>query len=83
MTAPAIAELSLRYDMPLIPGRVMRTKGCHFKGTVYPPLDFEKTGDKEKDMLAIMTQVNALLESWIRENPEQWFWVHKRWPKET
>ena len=80
MTAPAIAEFALRYDMPLIPARVIRTQGAHFKATIYPPLTCKKTGDTEKDVLTIMTTVNATLESWIRENPEQWFWVHKRWP---
>jgi Kdo2-lipid IVA lauroyltransferase/acyltransferase len=80
MTAPAIATLALRYDLPIIPVRVVRTKGVHFKANVYPPLVFKKTGDDEKDTLAIMMQVNTLLESWIRETPEQWFWVHKRWP---
>ena len=80
MTAPAIAELALRYDMPIIPARVMRTHGCHFEATAYPPLVYEKTGDTARDTLAIMTQINALLESWIREYPAQWFWVHKRWP---
>jgi KDO2-lipid IV(A) lauroyltransferase len=27
-----------------------------------------------------LTQVNAILESWIRDRPEQWLWVHRRWP---
>jgi len=81
MTAPAIAELALRYDLPLIPGRVIRTKGAHFKAHVYPALTYEKTGNEENDALAIMKKVNLLLESWIRETPEQWFWVHKRWPQ--
>jgi KDO2-lipid IV(A) lauroyltransferase len=27
-----------------------------------------------------MRTVNATLEGWIRERPEQWFWVHSRWP---
>ena len=80
MTAPAIAELALRYDMPLIPSIVFRTKGCHFAAKIYPPLVYEKTGDTQKDVLAIMTLVNKQLESWIREKPAQWFWVHKRWP---
>ncbi|MDE3060139.1 MAG: lauroyl acyltransferase [Pseudomonadota bacterium] len=82
MTAPAIAEFALRYGMPLIPVRVVRVRGCHFEAFVYPPLHYEKTGDEARDVLAIMTQINALLESWIREHPEQWFWVHKRWPRD-
>jgi KDO2-lipid IV(A) lauroyltransferase len=81
MTAPAIAEFALRYNMPLIPARAIRTKGCHFEATVYPPLQYEKTGDHEKDVLNIMTKINATLEGWIREYPSQWFWVHRRWPK--
>lgn len=80
MTAPAIAELSLRYGMPIIPARIMRTRGAHFAATIYPPLAYEKTGDEAHDTLAMMTAINAMLEGWIREYPEQWFWVHKRWP---
>jgi KDO2-lipid IV(A) lauroyltransferase len=83
MTAPAIAEFALRYNMPIVPARVIRTQGSHFAATIYPPLVFEKTGDQQKDVLAIMTQINQTLESWISEHPEQWFWVHKRWPKDV
>ncbi len=81
MTAPALAEFALRYDLPLIPVRVVRKGGAHFNAEVLPALHYEKTGDHEKDVLAIMTKVNEIIESWVREYPEQWFWVHKRWPK--
>jgi len=83
MTATAIAELSLRFNLPIIPAHVVRTKGAHFKGYVSPPLAYEKTGDKEKDVRTIMLAINRIIEGWIREHPEQWFWVHKRWPKEA
>jgi len=81
MTAPAIAQLALHYDLPIIPARVVRMKGANFEISVYPPLAYEKTGDADKDMLTIMTAINTMLEGWIRERPEQWFWVHKRWPR--
>jgi len=81
MTAPAIAELALRYDIPIVPARCMRTKGAHFEATIYPALTIEKTGDHARDVLALMTEINAMLERWIRETPAQWFWVHQRWPK--
>ncbi|MDX1974666.1 MAG: lipid A biosynthesis lauroyl acyltransferase [Rickettsiales bacterium] len=80
MTAPAIAQLALRHDLPIIPTRVIRKKGVAFDAIIYPALTIEKTGDNQKDTLAIMTQINAILESWVREYPEQWFWVHNRWP---
>lgn len=81
MTAPAIAEFALRYNLPILSTHAVRKKGCYFEVIVGPPLTFEKTGDQERDVLAIMTQINIAIESWIREHPEQWFWVHKRWPK--
>jgi KDO2-lipid IV(A) lauroyltransferase len=61
----------------------MRTGGAHFTLEVFPALQAERTGDHEKDILAIMTAVNATVESWVRQYPEQWFWVHKRWPKDA
>jgi KDO2-lipid IV(A) lauroyltransferase len=82
MTAPAIAHLALRYDMPILPARVLRTKGCHFKSTLYPPIPLPKTGNTEEDARAIMAAINKMFEEWIREHPEQWFWVHRRWAKE-
>ncbi|MEZ5690121.1 MAG: lipid A biosynthesis lauroyl acyltransferase [Rickettsiales bacterium] len=82
MTAPAIAELALRYNAPIIPARAIRMGGANFEVTIYKPIEYNKTGDKEKDARNIMLKINETLEEWIREYPEQWFWVHKRWPKE-
>jgi KDO2-lipid IV(A) lauroyltransferase len=80
MTAPAIAQVALRYDLPILPAYVLRKSGAHFEAHMFPALQYEKTGDAEKDTLAIMTSINAMIESWIRNHPQQWFWVHKRWP---
>lgn len=77
MTAPAIAQLAIRYDAPIIPARVIRTKGANFEVVIYPALEFAKTDTDTQ----IMTQINTILESWIKEKTEQWFWVHKRWKK--
>lgn len=82
MTAPAVAQFAMRFGMPIIPARVVRTQGCHFRATIYPPLSLPNTGDAEADTRAILTAINAMLEQWIREHPEQWFWVHRRWEKE-
>lgn len=80
MTAPAMAQLALKFDIPLIPISVARQKGANFRVTVYPPLEMPNTGERAADVRAIMSQVNGLLESWIRENPAQWLWLHRRWP---
>jgi len=81
MTAPALATLALHFDCAILPTRVERLAGARFRLTLYPPLDAPRTGDRDADVLAIMTAVNQTLEAWIRARPEQWFWVHNRWPE--
>jgi Kdo2-lipid IVA lauroyltransferase/acyltransferase len=80
MTAPALALLALRFDCAVLPARVERLEGAHFRLTLYPPLELPRSGDRDADVAALMTAVNATLEGWISERPEQWFWVHSRWP---
>lgn len=82
MTAPALAELALRFRCPVAPARVDRIAGARFRITVLPPRRFAETGDRIADVQRAMTQVNALIEGWIRERPEQWFWLHRRWGKD-
>ncbi len=82
MTAPAPAELALRFQVPLVPVRAERLDGARFRVTVYPPMTLRDTGDRAADVLDAMTRINALFEDWIRERPEQWLWLHRRWPKD-
>jgi Kdo2-lipid IVA lauroyltransferase/acyltransferase len=80
MTAPALAVLALRFDCDAIPARVERLPGARFRLTVYPPLPLPRSGDHHADVAMLMTRVNQTLEAWIRDRPEQWFWLHRRWP---
>jgi KDO2-lipid IV(A) lauroyltransferase len=80
MTAPALARFAYRYGCPIVPVRVERLTGARFRLTVYPKLSVPGSGDRHADVLALMTAVNETLEGWIRERPEQWFWLHRRWP---
>lgn len=80
MTAPAIAQLALRYDCPVVPARIERLGGARFRMTILPPLAFAKSGDTEADIIAAMTAINALIEGWIRDRPAEWLWLHRRWP---
>ena len=81
MTAPALAQLALKFACPVVPARVERLDGAHFRLTVYPPLELPRSGDRQADITAIMARINALIEDWIRARPEQWLWLHRRWPE--
>lgn len=73
MTSTAPAQLALKYKAPILPMQIVRQKN-RFKIIFYPPLDTDG-----KDEAAIMHDANKLLEGWIRENPGQWLWLHRRW----
>jgi KDO2-lipid IV(A) lauroyltransferase len=78
-TAPAIASFALRLDCPVYPIRVERLGGANFKLTIEKPWRFTPSEDHDADVRAALTQINERLESWIRERPDQWLWMHRRW----
>ena len=83
MTAPALAKLARRYGLPMVPVRSERLDGARFRTTIYEPLYVARDNDRDADVLAAMTEVNTILEGWIRERPEQWLWLHRRWPRNS
>jgi len=80
MTAPAVAQLALRFDCPVLPARVIREKGANFRVDIAAPIYPKNTGDKVHDTRQFMIEINEIIESWVREHPEQWLWLHNRWP---
>lgn len=80
MTAPAVARFALHFKCPIYLLRVERLEGAHFKVTVYPPMAVSRPGNDEQNMRATLTEINRVMEGWIRERPEQWLWTHRRWP---
>ncbi|MGH7088397.1 MAG: lauroyl acyltransferase, partial [Stellaceae bacterium] len=45
MTAPALARLALRFRCPVVPTRIERLAGAHFRITILPPLPLPDSGD--------------------------------------
>ena len=82
MTAPALAQLAYRFNCPVVPVQVERMGGARFRVTVHPPLELPDSGSKQADVVNLMMVVNQHLGDWIRQNPDQWLWVHNRWPNE-
>ncbi len=75
-TASAIAELSLKRKLPIIPVFCYH-QGNKFKmevGDMITP-DAEAT---EENVKALTQQCNDIMEEAIRKHPDQWFWLHKR-----
>ncbi|MEA0971338.1 lipid A biosynthesis lauroyl acyltransferase [Candidatus Megaera venefica] len=80
MTAPALAKISLQYKYPIVPLQIVRIgKSSYFELILHDPLKPLIDKDIEKSCYNIMLEINKILEQWIREKPEQWFWFHNRW----
>jgi KDO2-lipid IV(A) lauroyltransferase len=79
MTTPAPAEFAMRFGASLIPVRIERLEGVRFRVEILPPLVLPDGDGRKRDPLAVTARMNALIESWIRERPEQWLWLHRRW----
>lgn len=82
MTAPAAAVYALRYRCPLIPAHTQRLGPARMRLILEAPLDLPDTGDRQQDILLVTTALNARLETWIRDRPGEWLWLHRRWPRE-
>jgi len=83
MTAPAAATFALRLNAKIIPAHVQRIGRVRYRATFEPPLELPSTGNREQDAATVTLTINQRLEAWIREAPEQWLWLHRRWPKEA
>jgi Kdo2-lipid IVA lauroyltransferase/acyltransferase len=81
MTAPSVAELAYKHKATLMGSRVVRLKGARFRVTVDEPLALPDSGNHHKNVELVMREVNNIVEGWIREHPDQWLWIHRRWPK--
>lgn len=78
-TMVGAARMALHYGLDVQPIAIERLKGARFRLTVYEPIKLTPTEDKEADMIAGTARINAFLEERIREKPEGWFFVHRRW----
>jgi KDO2-lipid IV(A) lauroyltransferase len=81
MTSDGAASLAIKYNYPVIPMNVERTKGSNFKVSFHPEIKINKTSDKQNDIKIFTTEINKFLEKCITKKPEGWFWIHNRWDK--
>jgi KDO2-lipid IV(A) lauroyltransferase len=82
-TAPGPSRLAIRFGTVLQPMSVQRIKGARFRAVVHDPIHLPNTGDRTADIETGVKMINAFMEDRIRERPEEWFWVHRRWPNEV
>lgn len=79
-TAPGPTRLAQRFGTVLQPLTIRRLHKARFRVTVHDPIAVDDTGHKAQDIETTVCKISAFIEQAVRDNPEEWFWVHKRWP---
>jgi len=79
-TSPSIALFALRTNAAVVPGFLIWDKGLGKHRLRFdPPVELIDTGDLEYDVLANTNRFNKILEGYVRQYPDQWLWIHRRW----
>jgi KDO2-lipid IV(A) lauroyltransferase len=78
-TAPTPAVLALRSGAAVIFTVAVPLPDGRHRVVIEGPLEVPRTGDRDRDVLAFMQDLNDRLERQVRLHPDQWYWLHRRW----
>jgi len=73
--------LSLRTGAPILPMFIIRNSDSFHKLMIHPPFQLKITGDVEQDVTSNIAGLTKIVEATIREYPEQWWWIHRRFKR--
>lgn len=76
---PLIAMLARETECPIYGTRVVRLPDNRFRGDITGEVKPVRDADGRIDVRGTMQAITDVVEGWVREHPEQWLWVHRRW----
>ena len=77
--SPAIGKLAREYDCPVHGVRVIRLPANRFRLEMTEEIKLPRDKGGKIDVAGAMQTITTVIESWVREYPEQWLWLHQRW----
>jgi Kdo2-lipid IVA lauroyltransferase/acyltransferase len=78
-TSPLAPKLARQFDCDIHPARAIRLPGNRFRIELFEKLELPRTPEGKVDVNATAQLLNDVVEGWVREDPGQWMWFHKRW----
>jgi KDO2-lipid IV(A) lauroyltransferase len=79
-TASGLARVALRTDAAVVPGFTIWDESIgKYRVRFEPALQLIRSGDDEADVTANTALFTKVIEGYVRQYPEQWLWVHRRW----
>ncbi len=80
-TPRGAAVFAFRFDVPVVFVVALRNPNGRYK-IVVERIEAPKTGDRDRDVDAIVARFTQHLEKWVRVVPAQYFWQHRRWKRQ-
>ncbi len=79
-TYKSIPLLALRYELPIVCGYARRLDGAfRYEMRVTDVIEPEDWRDAPDPVFLVGARFNRAIEWMVRESPEQYLWVHRRW----
>jgi Kdo2-lipid IVA lauroyltransferase/acyltransferase len=79
MANPLIAKLARQTECPIHGTRIIRLPGGRFRGEITDEIPPVRNASGRIDVPGTMQAITTVIEGWVREHPEQWLWLHRRW----
>lgn len=76
---PLLARLAQKVECPIHGTRIVRLPDDRFRAEVTEEVEPVRNASGTIDVQATMQKITSIIEGWIREHPEQWLWLHRRW----
>ena len=72
------ALFALRLKAPMVAGIVLRRADGKYE-IHFEPIPVHDTGDRDRDVDALVAEYTRVVEKWVRKSPDQYLWQHRRW----
>jgi tetraacyldisaccharide 4'-kinase len=78
-TTTVAAALALKTGCALVPCHTELRPDGRYRVVYDPPVVPRPAAQREAEILRLTQELTRVIEGWVREVPEQWLWVHRRW----
>jgi KDO2-lipid IV(A) lauroyltransferase len=76
---PMLARLLRQIECPIHGVRIIRLPGHRFRAELSEEVKPARDASGQIDVQGTMQAITSVVEGWIREYPDQWLWLHRRW----
>jgi len=76
---PMMARLLRQVECPIHGVRIIRLPGHRFRAELSEEVKPVRDAAGQIDIQGTMQAITSVVEGWIREYPDQWLWLHRRW----